>query len=94
MLQILAGDNEVVFGRETKVFDQWIRHYMLTRRDAVDRDGRFRHDRYYMDAIVARLTEVEGRLRGDEKRIFQARIRTRGKNAERIYFDVGRRSRA
>ena len=74
VLQTRAGDNEVIFGRETKVFDQWIRQYMLKRRDAADRDGRFPYDRYYMDTIVARLSEVEGRLRGDEKRIFQARI--------------------
>ena len=74
ILQTRAGDNEAVFGQESMVFNQWIRQYLLRRRDAVDRDRRFPDDAYYLDAIVSRLKEVEARLRGDEKSIFRARV--------------------
>ena len=51
-LQRGAGDNEVSFGRDSKIFFDWVRQYLMAHWTTLDRSEVFSHDEYYIDRLL------------------------------------------
>ena len=75
-LQRGAGDNEVVFGRDSKIFFDWVRQYLMARWTALDRSEVFSHDEYYIDRLLEQQHASVDRLSGDARSIAASRAAT------------------